>query len=241
MDEARRRQLEVLAGGGGTPVAPQPEGMPGQLPPEIEAIIRQAPGTPGGLRSMSPRGGTVNAPVPAATAQAEMRRKMLEQLAGNKLEEDSAVNKQLLKKAADQKLQLQQALTIFNKIYDEADRDIPPIQKPEGTLPAQKLGRYAGRELGLREKQRGSIESFQARATPALKALGEVGVLTDQDIQRILQGGFPSDYDSDTTRATKRQGLITDFQSKLDQVNKVLGVEDQGGVTPSGLKYTYED
>ena len=142
----------------------------------------------------------------------------------------SVTERALKKKAADQKLQLEQAIGLFGKIFDEADKQIPVIGMPALTLPAQRVGRWAGKELGLRETQRGAIASFQARATPALKALGEVGVLTDQDIKRILSGGFPADDDSVTTRKIKRAGLLSDFQAKLDQVNQVLGADTTEGV-----------
>ena len=136
--------------------------------------------------------------------------------------EASATRRQLLRKAADQKLQLEQAIGLFTKIYDEAESDVPVIEHPEGTLPLQQLGRFAGQKLGFREKQRGTITSLQARATPALKSLGEVGVLTNQDIERMLRGGFPADDDTTVSRGAKREGIISDLQMKLDQVNSTL-------------------
>ena len=65
--------------------------------------------------------------------------------------------------------------------------------------------------------------SLQARATPALKSLGEVGVLTNQDIERMRKGGFPADDDTAMSRQAKREGIISDLQMKLDQVNATLG------------------
>ena len=143
------------------------------------------------------------------------------------MNEDSAARRQLLKKAADQKLQLEQGIALFNKIFDEAETDIPVIERPEdvtrGMLPGQRLGRLVGRELGLREKQRGTLNSLRARATPSLKSLGEVGVLTNQDIDRILKGGFPADDDTAVSRTQKRIGLVTDLQMKLNAVDTALG------------------
>lgn len=157
-------------------------------------------------------------------------------------EAQATTRRQLLKKAADQKLQLEQAIGLFEKVFKESEQDVPVIQHPEGTLPIQQGSRFLGQKLGLREKQRGTITSLQARATPALKALGEVGVLTDQDIQRMLKGGFPSDDDTAVSRKAKRDGIISDLQLKLDQVNTTLGTSPaKQGVTPGGLRYTVED
>lgn len=162
--------------------------------------------------SFSKNGLRMNFPPPSGVTQAKQS-----------AEEDSATRRQLLKKAADQKLQLEQAIGLFDKIYQESETDVPVITHPEGTLPFQQLGRFAGQKLGLREKQRGTLTSLQARATPALKSLGEVGVLTNQDIERMLKGGFPADDDTAVSRQAKREGIITDLQMKLDQVNAVLG------------------
>jgi len=176
------------------------------------------PGSPY-ISSSSPRGGRINYPKPASEIERELT---IEQLK-NRMEEESATRRQLLRKAADQKLQLEQGIALFNKIFDEAETDIPVIERPEGTLPFQRLGRWAGRETGYREKQRGTLNSLRARATPSLKSLGEVGVLTNQDIDRILKGGFPADDDTVVSRTQKRIGLVTDLQMKLNAVNTTLG------------------
>ena len=195
--------------------------MAGLTDQERQEILsrRQAPGAlPAGVptgaypTSYTHKGLRMNFPQPPGMAEQELSQK-----------EDSATRRQLLKKAADQKLQLEQGIALFNKIFDEAESDIPVIEKPAGTLPAQRVGRWAGRELGLREKQRGTLSSLRARATPSLKSLGEVGVLTNQDIDRILKGGFPSDDDTDVSRSQKRIGLVTDLQMKLEKVNEALG------------------
>ena len=185
--------------------------IPGTLPPNIAGVAYPASFTKGGLR--------VNIPPPATETQRQ------QEIAQSKatLAEESATRRQLLKKAADQKLQLEQAIGLFDKIYNESEQAVPVIQHPEYTLPAQQFGRFAGQKLGLREKQRGTLTSLQARATPALKSLGEVGVLTNQDIERMLKGGFPADDDTAVSRQAKREGIISDLQQKLDQVNTTLG------------------
>ena len=211
-----QEQLDTLLGTAPTPTTPQavPQ-VPGTLPPEIAGVAYPASFTKGGLR--------VNIPPPAA----EVQRQFHQQEVKTRLAEESAARRQLLKKAADQKLQLEQGIALFNKIFDEAETDIPVIERPEdlskGMLPGQRLGRLVGRELGLREKQRGTLSSLQARATPSLKSLGEVGVLTNQDIDRILKGGFPADDDTAISRQQKREGLVTDLQMKLNAVNAALG------------------
>ena len=148
--------------------------VPGTLPAGIPTGAYPASFTRGGLR--------MNFPQPPGIVEQALQQK-----------EESATRRQLLKKAADQKLQLEQGIALFNKIFDESETDIPVIEHPEGTLPLQRVGRWAGRETGFREKQRGTLSSLRARATPSLKSLGEVGVLTNQDIDRILKGGFPAD------------------------------------------------
>ncbi len=184
----------------------------GALPPGIPSGRPYVSGVYGGKAR-------ITVPPPAAETQRQLQVKQAE----SNVTTESATQRQLLKKAADQKLQLEQAIGLFEKIYNESESAVPVIEHPEGTLPLQQGARFAGRKLGLREKQRGTIESLQARATPALKSLGEVGVLTNQDIQRMLQGGFPSDYDTAVSRQAKREGIITDLQQKLDQVNSTLG------------------
>ena len=211
--EEELAQLDQLLGP--SPQAPaqaQPLPLPGTLPPEIAGVAYPVSFTKGGLR--------VNIPPPASETQRQLRKKEEEA----RITEESATRRQLLKKATDQKLQLEQAIGLFEKIYNEAESDIPVIQRPEGTLTLQQLSRFAWRKLGLREQRRGTIESLQARATPALKSLGEVGVLTNQDIQRMLQGGFPSDYDTEISRQAKREGILSDLQDKLQKVNQTLGV-----------------
>ena len=84
------------------------------------------------------------------------------------------------------------------------------------------MTRAVGRGVGARELQRGITQSLQARATPALKALGEVGVLTDQDIQRILGGGFASDSDTVESRFAKRRGMMATFEEKEKILTNVL-------------------
>ena len=49
-----------------------------------------------------------------------------------------------------------------------------------------------------------------------------MGVLTNQDIARILSGGLPSDLDTPESRQAKRLGILSDLQSKLDSVNQTL-------------------
>ena len=203
----------------------QPTTQPGSLPP---GVAEQAGLQPYVAGMTIPRTGIrMNFPKPAVVANVDQQR-----------EAKSSAQNQLVKKAADQRLQLQQAISLFDKIFSEADTQLPPIRHPALTLPLQNAGRSVGRTMGLRETQRGAIESFRARATPALKALGEVGVLTDQDIQRILTGGFPSDADSSTTRDIKRRGLLSDFQTKLDQVNAMLG---EVGIAPNASGGSNED
>ena len=103
-----------------------------------------------------------------------------------------------------------------------------PIPRGQGleSLPvvnrAVGLGREIGRGIGAREVQRGITQSLQARATPALKALGEVGVLTDQDVARILGGGFASDSDTVESRFAKRRGMQATFDEKEKVLNNVL-------------------
>lgn len=87
MDESRRKQLEALAGGGGIAAPSAP--VPGGLPPEIEALIGSVPGTPAGVRSVGPRGVSVTPGASAGQAQATLRQKMLEQLASQKLKQES--------------------------------------------------------------------------------------------------------------------------------------------------------
>lgn len=189
--------------------------LPGTIPQEILGMAFPSSMSVGTGRSR------VNLTVPPPASEVQRQQAIAQSKAT--LAEDSATRRQLLKKAADQKLQLEQSIALFTKIYDESESAVPVIEHPEGTLPLQQASRFAGRKLGLREKQRGTIESLQARATPALKSLGEVGVLTNQDIQRMLQGGFPSDYDTAVSRQAKREGIISDLQQKLDQVNATLG------------------
>ena len=217
LTEEERRQLDELLGT--TTQAPAPSSapipVPGTLPPDIAGVAYPASFTKGGLRVTIP---------PSAS---EVQRQLQQQEAKTRLSEESTARRQLLKKAADQKLQLEQGIALFNKIFDEAETDIPVIERPEdlsrGMLPGQRLGRMVGRELGLREKQRGTLSSLRARATPSLKSLGEVGVLTNQDIDRILKGGFPADDDTAVSRNQKRIGLVTDLQMKLNAVNAALG------------------
>ena len=216
LTDEENRQLDALLGTtatSSTPVAPA--AIPGTLPPAIAGVAYPASFTKGGLR--------VNIPPPAA----EVQRQLQQHETKTRMAEDSAARRQLLKKAADQKLQLEQGIALFNKIFDEAETDIPVIERPaditRGLLPGQRLGRFVGKELGLREKQRGTINSLRARATPSLKSLGEVGVLTNQDIDRILKGGFPADDDTAISREQKRVGLVTDLQMKLNAVNAALG------------------
>src|SRR3990167_8600662 len=195
--------------------------MAGLTDQERQEILSRRQATPGTLPAGMPtgayptsftRGGLrMNFPKPSGVAEQELQQK-----------EDSATRRQLLKKAADQKLQLEQGIALFNKIFDESETDIPVIERPEGTLPLQRVGRWAGREAGFREKKRGTLSSLRARATPSLKSLGEVGVLTNQDIDRILKGGFPADDDTAVSRNQKRIGLVTDLQMKLDAVNETL-------------------
>ena len=215
-----QEQLDALLGAAPTPAAtplpvPATPPVPGTLPPEIAGVAYPSSLTRGGLR--------VTIPPPAS----EMQRQAQQQESKTRLAEDSATRRQLLKKAADQKLQLEQGIALFTKIFDEAETDIPVIERPadlsRGMLPGQRLGRVIGRELGLREKQRGTLSSLRARATPSLKSLGEVGVLTNQDIDRILTGGFPADDDTAISRQQKREGLVTDLQMKLNTVNAALG------------------
>lgn len=194
------------------PVVPTATPDPFGIPP---GAAYPASFTKGGLR--------INVPPPAAEVQRQQA------LAESKatLAEEFATRRQLLKKAAEQKLQLEQGIALFNKIFEEAETAIPVIERPadisKGMLPGQRFGRFAGRELGLREKQRGTLSSLRARATPSLKSLGEVGVLTNQDIERILTGGFPADDDTTVSRTQKHIGLVSDLQMKLDAVNAALG------------------
>ena len=206
--------------------------MPGLTDEERQEILsrRQAqegqPPDPYGIPQGAPypsslRGNKIGYTIPPPAAEVQRQQALAQSKAT--LAEDSATRRQLLKKAADQKLQLEQAIGLFDKIYQESESAVPVIQHPEGTLPFQQLGRFAGQKMGLREKQRGTITSLQARATPALKSLGEVGVLTNQDIERMLKGGFPADDDTAISRQAKREGIISDLQMKLDQVNATLG------------------
>lgn len=87
MPLTNEERAEILARRGGSRMAPATSG----LPPDVEAMIGQAPGTPGGPRTMGSRGVTMNAPVPASTVQAQMRQRMLEQLASQKLKSEEAV------------------------------------------------------------------------------------------------------------------------------------------------------
>ncbi|HAM41977.1 MAG TPA: hypothetical protein DCP69_11795 [Candidatus Omnitrophica bacterium] len=211
LTDEEKAQLDQLLGTS----QPTPQSIPGTLPPEIAGVAYPASFTKGGLR--------VNIPPPVS----EMQRQLQQQESKTRLAEESTARRQLLRKAADQKLQLEQGIALFNKIFDEAETDIPVIERPadvsRGMLPGQRLGRLVGRELGLREKQRGTLSSLRARATPSLKSLGEVGVLTNQDIDRILKGGFPADDDTTISRQEKREGLVTDLQMKLNSVNEALG------------------
>src|SRR3990167_310857 len=111
------------------------QATPGTLPAGIPTGAYPASFTRGGLR--------MNFPKPSGVAEQELQQK-----------EESATRRQLLKKAADQKLQLEQGIALFNKIFDESETDIPVIEQPEnvarGMLPGQRLGRWVGRELGKR-------------------------------------------------------------------------------------------
>lgn len=96
------------------------------------------------------------------------------------------------------------------------------------------LFREAGRGTGFRETQRGITQSLQARATPALKALGEVGVLTDQDVARILGGGFASDSDTVESRFQKRRGMTATFDEKEKVLMNVLNQASSPQVSSIG-------
>mgnify|MGYP001583984775 CR=1 FL=1 len=208
LTEEEKQQLNSLLGTG-TP-------LPGTLPPGIPT---------GQPYPTSLQVGKARYAIPPPPS--EVQRQLSVTREKDVLEEASSARRQLLKKAADQKLQLEQGIALFNKIFDEAETDIPVIERPadvtRGMLPGQRLGRLVGKELGLREKQRGTLSSLRARATPSLKSLGEVGVLTNQDIDRILKGGFPADDDTTVSRTQKRIGLVTDLQMKLEAVNAELG------------------
>ena len=210
LTEEEQRWLQQTLGQPATPPAP------GTLPPGIP---------PGAPYPASTQIGKTRYTIPPPVAEVQRQQEIAQ--SKTTLAEESTARRQLLKKAADQKLQLEQGIALFNKIFDEAEADIPVIERPadisRGMLPGQRLGRTIGRELGLREKQRGTISSLRARATPSLKSLGEVGVLTNQDIDRILKGGFPADDDTSVSRNQKRTGLVTDLQMKLNAVNEALG------------------
>ena len=101
---------------GTAPAANQPApAVPGTLPPSIAGVAYPASFTRGGLR--------VNIPPPPQEVQRQ------QEVAESKARgaEESAARRQLLKKAADQKLQLEQGIALFNKIFDEHHTPHPPI------------------------------------------------------------------------------------------------------------------
>ena len=70
-----------------------PTAAPSGLPPEIEALIRSAPGSSGYLKSVGPRGGQIAPPRQAQQVQDEMRQKLLFEQAQGKLKALNAPGK----------------------------------------------------------------------------------------------------------------------------------------------------
>jgi len=103
---------------------------------------------------------------------------------------------------------------------DEGLESTPVINKAVSGL------RAVGRATGFRPVEAGITSSLKARATPAIKALGEVGVLTDTDVERILGGGFPGDSDLNSERFVKRRGTLATLEEKekvlVDTINREI-------------------
>ena len=118
----------------------------------------------------------------------------------------------------------------LNTIFEKAEQDIPAMPKQKqafkkgvsrglgrlsvmGQVPAQMFGRA----------DEGAMSYHQIReafGTQIARGLGERGVVTNQDVERIMRA-LPKDNDTVNVRARNKEYINTILRNRIEQYNKI--------------------
>lgn len=126
-----------------------------------------------------------------------------------------------------------EGLAMAMKLFNTADRLIPAKDDPSEAVLAG-VGRNfgttdIGRLIGMGNEDALAFKRFrQAFGTLLARAFGERGVVTNQDVSRVLSA-FPQFNDSTQVRNESRQFIKNFLLDKIKRFNNISRIARQGG------------